>query len=119
MDAVQFHKVSLLSEAVRSGMVSNMKATEIGQDIGQVFSLYGGYITGRHVELVPDERIVQVWRAGSWDPGAYSIARFELKEEGPGTKILFDHRGFPDGKAQHLAEGWNGNYWEPLTKYLA
>jgi uncharacterized protein YndB with AHSA1/START domain len=117
-DAAQFHKVSLLSEAVLTGMVSNMKATEISREVGGAFSLYGGYLTGRHVELVPNERIVQVWRAGSWDLGVHSIIRFELVEDGSGTRIRFDHRGFPDERAQHLADGWKGNYWEPLAKYL-
>ena len=68
---------------------------------------------------MPNERIVQVWRAGSWDPGSYSIARFVLVESGGGTKIVFDHTGFPKGQAEHLAEGWRTNYWEPLTKVLA
>jgi activator of HSP90 ATPase len=68
---------------------------------------------------VSNERIVQAWRAGSWSPGIYSIARFELTEQGTGTKIVFDHTGFPQGTAEHLAEGWKVNYWEPLEKYLA
>jgi Activator of Hsp90 ATPase homolog 1-like protein len=55
---------------------------------------------------------------GSWEPGIYSIARFELVEQGSGTKIVFDHTGFPKGKAEHLAEGWKINYWEPLEKVL-
>jgi hypothetical protein len=42
-----------------------------------------------------------------------------LVEQGSGTKIVFDHRGFPEGQAQHLADGWNANYWEPLEKYLS
>ena len=37
-EAAQFHKVSLLSEAVRTGMVSNMKATEISREVGGAFS---------------------------------------------------------------------------------
>jgi activator of HSP90 ATPase len=74
---------------------------------------------GRHVELVPNERIVQVWRAASWEAGAYSIVRFDLKEQADQTKIIFDHTGFPMGLAEHLLEGWNSNYWEPLKKYLA
>jgi activator of HSP90 ATPase len=80
---------------------------------------FGGYITGRHIELAPNERIVQAWRAGGWEPGKYSIARFELREQGEQTKIVFDHTGFPNGDAEHLLEGWNTNYWEPLRKYLA
>ncbi len=117
-DAKQFDKVVKLSAAMKSMSLAD-KPTEISREAGGAFSLFGGYVTGRHIELVPDERIVQAWRAGSWGPGLYSIARFELKEEGSGTKIVFDHRGFPDGTAQHLVEGWYGNYWEPLAKYLA
>jgi len=118
-DAKQFNKVVMLSAAVHSGMVPADKPVEISPEVGGAFSAFGGHITGRHVELVPNERIVQAWRAGGWGPGLYSIARFELVEQGPGTKIVFDHAGFPQGQAQHLAEGWKSNYWEPLEKYFA
>ncbi len=118
-DARQFDKVVKLSAAMRSMKSLGDKWTEISAETGSAFSLFGGYVTGRQIDLKPDELIVQAWRAGSWGPGVYSIARFELKDEGSGTKMVFDHRGFPDGTAQHLAEGWHGNYWEPLAKYLA
>ncbi len=95
------------------------KPAEISREAGGPFALFGGYITGRQVELVPDERIVQAWRAGSWPVGIYSIARFELVEEGSGTKIVFDHTGFPKGDAEELALGWKAHYWEPLGKLLA
>jgi activator of HSP90 ATPase len=72
----------------------------------------------RQIDLIPDQRIVQAWRAGSWDPGVYSIAKSDFVEQGSSTKIIFDHRGFPDGAAQHLAAGWNENYWEPLATFL-
>ena len=75
--------------------------------------------TGRHVELVPNERIVQAWRTGSWAPGVYSIAKFEFVEQGSGTKIVFDHTGFPKGQAEVLASGWKAHYWEPIEKLLA
>src|SRR5215470_12405099 len=115
-DAPQFNKVVALSEAARTNMVPLTKPGEISHNVGGAFAIFGGYVSGRHVELVPGERIVQAWRAGSWDPGIYSIARFELKEEGEGTKLIFDHTGFPIGLAQHLAYGWKTNYWEPLAK---
>jgi len=78
-----------------------------------------GKLTGLQIELVPNERIVQVWRAGGWDPGEYSIAKFQLVEQGSGTKLAFDHTGFPKGAGEHLAAGWRMNYWEPLEKFLA
>jgi activator of HSP90 ATPase len=116
--APQFDKVIQLSGVMKS-MPAAVKPTEISREAGGAFALFGGYVTGRHIELVPNERIVQAWRAGSWDPGVYSIAKFELVEQGAGTKIVFDHTGFPKGDAEHLAAGWKAHYWEPLAKLLA
>lgn len=118
-DAKQFDKVSQLSAAVKSGMVKLTRPAEISHEAGGTFTLFGGYISGRHVELMPSERIVQAWRTGAWGAGLYSIARFALVEQGGETKIVFDHTGFPAGLAEHLAEGWRTNYWEPLAKFLA
>lgn len=118
-DAKQFNKVVMLSAAMQAGMAPSGKPVEVSPEAGGAFSAFGGYITGRNVELVPNERIVQAWRAASWGPGQYSIARFELTEQGSGTKLIFDHTGFPPGERAHLAEGWKANYWEPLEKYFA
>jgi activator of HSP90 ATPase len=118
-DAKQFQKVVLLSAAMKSGMIPAGKAAEISTEAGGTFSLFGGYIFGRHIELVANERIVQAWRTAEWDPGIYSIAKFELAEQDAGTKIIFDHTGFPKGTGEHLAAGWKANYWEPLEKLLA
>src|SRR5712692_10593614 len=117
-DTKQFDKVVQLSAAMKSGMPAGAAPTQISHEAGGAFSLFGGYVTGRHIELAPSERIVQAWRAGSWDPGVYSIAKFQLVEQGSGTKIVFDHTGFPKGAGEHLAGGWKMNYWEPLEKFL-
>jgi activator of HSP90 ATPase len=118
-DAKQFDKVIQMSAAVKTGAVKAPNPPEISREVGGAFTLFGGYIFGRQLELVPNERIVEAWRVGSWEPGIYSIARFELVEQGSRTKIVFDHTGFPKGKAEHLAEGWKINYWEPMEKLLA
>jgi activator of HSP90 ATPase len=86
---------------------------------GGAISLFGGLIEGRNVELVPGQRVVQAWRPTHWDPGIYSIARFELKPKGPGTTVVLDHTGFPEGEYDHLLAGWSRHYWVPLAKYLA
>ena len=93
--------------------------TTISAAPGSAFALFGGYITGRQLELEPDQLIVQAWRAGSWGPGLYSIARFQLVDHENGGKIVFDHGGFPDAQAEHLAAGWQANYWTPLAKLLS
>ena len=114
----QFAKFTQLSAAMQSGMSLGNKPTEISRQEGGTFTLFGGHIVGRHIELVPNERIVQAWRVVDWNPGVYSIVKFELREQGSGSKIVFDHTGFPPGKGAHLATGWKANYWEPLEKYL-
>jgi activator of HSP90 ATPase len=119
IDGKQFEKVIQLSAAVKSGAVSGGTPAQISPESGGAFTLFGGYITGRQIELVPNQRIVQAWRTGRWDVGVYSITRFEFMSQGPDTQLIFSHTGFPIDQAQHLAVGWKINYWEPLAKYLA
>jgi activator of HSP90 ATPase len=118
-DAKQFQKVILLSAAVQSGMAKGNIPAEIVAEPGGAFKLFNGFIIGRNLELVPNERLVQAWRVAYWPAGAWSIVRFVLVEQGSDTKVVFDHTGFPKGDADHLLEGWNGNYWQPLAKFLA
>jgi len=98
--------------------VTGGRPTDISQDPGGAFSLFGGLIKGRQVELIPAKRIVQAWRVEAWNAGIYSIARFELTADGSATRVDFDHTGFPPGAAEHLASGWKQNYWQPLAKYF-
>ena len=113
--AGQFAKMT--GEAMQSMSLGN-SPTEISKEAGGAFTIFGGHIVGRQIELLPGERIVQAWRVTDWKPGVYSIAKFELTEHGSGTRIVFDHTGFPTGLAQHLASGWREHYWGPLEKYL-
>lgn len=115
-DPSQFDRVVQLSEAGRS---IKDRATQISRETGGAFSLFGGLIVGRHIEMTPNERLVQAWREITWPPGVYSVVKFELVERGTGTSLAFDHTGFPQGAAKHLAVGWKTNYWEPLKKYLS
>jgi len=85
---------------------------------GGTFSLFDGHITGRILELVPNQRIVQAWRVVDWPAGVYSIVKFELKQQGSGTLLIFDHVGFPKGLLEHLTIGWQQHYWDALTKYF-
>jgi uncharacterized protein YndB with AHSA1/START domain len=118
-DAKQFERVVQLSEAMKSKMPPGAPATQISAVAGGAFVTFGGIIVGRQIELVPGVRIVQAWRPAYWDPGVYSIVKFELTDNGAGTKLVLDHTGFPMGDAKSLLDGWNKNYWEPLAKFLA
>lgn len=119
--AQQFDRVVQLSAAMTTSMKAKLGTapTAIDGQPGGAFVLFGGYITGRNLELVADERIVQAWRSASWDSGLYSIARFTLMPEGADTRLIFDHAGFPGAAAESLAKGWHENYWQPLAKFLS
>jgi activator of HSP90 ATPase len=92
---------------------------DISRDAGGAFTMFGGMIGGRNVELVPNQRIVQAWRPASWDPGVYSIVKFELKGDASHATVILDHTGFPEGDYAHLDPGRHIRYWTPLEKYLA
>jgi activator of HSP90 ATPase len=93
-------------------------SAQISPEAGGSFSMFGGRIVGRNVELVPNQRIVQAWREAIWPPGVYSLVKFELKGQGSKTKVVLDHTGFAEGDFVHLNPGWKLRYWDPLEKYL-
>jgi activator of HSP90 ATPase len=93
--------------------------SEIESNPGGKFSCFGGMIKGFILELDPNSRLVQAWRAGNWDTSIYSIVKFEfLQIDENETKIIFDHTGFPKEHKKHLEKGWYENYWDPLKTYL-
>jgi activator of HSP90 ATPase len=118
-DSQQFDAVTRLSDGLELLKAPGAKPTSISRESGGPFTLFGGYITGRNLELTADALLVQAWRAAGWRNGDYSIAKFSLLEDGGGTQLIFEHRGFPAGTGGHLAQGWHTHYWEPLTQYLA
>ena len=100
--------------AAFSGLAATIDPTP-----GGTFSMFGGQIEGRNVELIANQRIVQAWRPTHWDPGIYSIVHFEFKPRGEGAMLIFDHTGFPADDHDSLDSGWASHYWDPLKKYLA
>jgi activator of HSP90 ATPase len=93
-------------------------AAEIDSKAGGAFTLFGGLVVGRNVELIPNQRIVQAWRPTHWDEGVYSIVKFDMKTQPSGTVVVLDHTGFPQGDFDTLDQGWHSHYWDPLKKFL-
>ncbi len=104
-----------LADPAEFGKMTGAPTSGKNED-GSHFSVFGGHITGRQIELVAGKRVVQAWRAKTWPEGAYSLAHFELHAEGAKTRLVFDHDGFPEDMKDHLAQGWEENYWKPLRK---
>jgi activator of HSP90 ATPase len=92
---------------------------EIDPKVGGAFSMFGGLVVGRNVELVANQRIVQAWRLSHEFPeGTYSLVKIQLQPKDAGTRLILDHTGFPEGHFDHLDTGWYSHYWEPLRKFL-
>jgi uncharacterized protein YndB with AHSA1/START domain len=105
--------------AAATGMPARLSDRE-----GDPFSLFGGRVEGRQVELVPGQRIVQAWRFGAahpscWDAGLYSVVRFTLTGQDGGTRFVIDHAGVPPEWHDHIAGGYPGFYQQPLERYFA
>ena len=106
-------------DAKQFSAFSDFPGAEIHREVGGTFSVFGGHIIGRNLELVPNRLIVQAWRVVDWPEGIYSLARFELTAQVAGTRLQFDHTGFPSELAEHLEAGWRDHYWAALRKYFA
>jgi activator of HSP90 ATPase len=114
----QFNAVTLLTDGKQLLAAPGARPTFISPELGGAFTLFGGYITGRNLEMQPGRLLAQAWRTGGWAPGEYSVVRFALTQNGTGCGLVFDHRGFPSGEGTHLARGWYVHYWDPLRTVL-
>jgi activator of HSP90 ATPase len=79
---------------------------------------YDGYITGKNIELIPDQKIVQDWHASDWPEGQFSQVTFEFTPIPGGTRLEFTHDKLPTGTEEEFTQGWIDNYWEPMKKLL-
>ncbi len=82
------------------------------------FTAYDNYIAGKNVELVPDKKIVQDWRAVDWPEGYFSRVTFKFTAVPEGTRLDFTHAHVPTGTEKEFTQGWIENYWEPMKAFL-
>jgi uncharacterized protein YndB with AHSA1/START domain len=89
---------------------------EVGADV----SAWDGYITGRNLELVPGQRIVQSWRTTEFDDEFEdSIVTILLQETEDGTFLTLEHSNVPDEHKSYEEGGWQSNYFEPMVVYFS
>ena len=92
----------------------------MSDEVGAEVSAWGGYITGRNLELVPGARIVQSWRTSEFaDEHEDSIVTVTLEEVDDGTLVTLEHSNVPDEQKSYEEGGWQSNYFEPMAVYFA
>jgi activator of HSP90 ATPase len=90
----------------------------ISREVGGTYSAYDDYIAGKNIELVPDKKIVQDWRAVDWPEGYFSRITFEFTAVPEGTRMEFTHADLPEGTVDEFTQGWIENYWEPMKTFF-
>jgi len=91
----------------------------MSDELGAEVSAWDGYISGRNLELVPGERIVQSWRTTQFaDEQADSIITVTLEETADGTLLTLVHSNVPDEQRSYEEGGWQSNYFEPMQDYF-
>ena len=95
-------------------------AAEMSDEIDAEVSAWDGYISGRNLELVPGERIVQSWRTTKFDDDQDdSVVTVLLEEAEDGTLLTLIHSNVPDDHRSYEEGGWQSNYFEPMQAYFA
>jgi activator of HSP90 ATPase len=90
----------------------------ISRKLGGKFSTFDGYAQGMNVELDPNKKIVQTWRADDWPQGHYSRVTFSLTKTAGGTRLVFTQTGVPEDQYDDIAQGWKDYYWAPMKVML-
>jgi activator of HSP90 ATPase len=90
----------------------------ISRKVGGKFSVFDSYSEGTNLELVPDKKIVQTWRASDWQEGHYSKVTFLLNETVGGTRLAFTQTGVPAEQYDDITQGWRDYYWAPMKEML-
>jgi uncharacterized protein YndB with AHSA1/START domain len=86
--------------------------------VGDGFTAWGGYTSGKNVELEPGRRIVQSWRTTGFDEtDADSQIEILLEPVVGGTMLTLRHSNIPDGHTTYR-EGWQRYYFETMKAHF-
>ena len=89
-----------------------------GLQVGETFTAWDGYISGKNLELIGNKKIVQSWRTSEFVGKAEdSIVTIELNEVEDGTELILTHTNIPEGQTQY-EKGWIDHYFSPMKEYF-
>jgi activator of HSP90 ATPase len=80
------------------------------------FTLWGGSIHGKNVDVAAEKKLVQDWYSEDWPEPSKAV--FELFAENNGTRLEFTHENVPDADAKEIDDGWRDFYLGPIKDYL-
>lgn len=81
---------------------------------GTSFSLWGGSISGKNVEFVENELIVQQWFFD--EDSEDSLVTMKLHPHKKGTSLELHHTNIPDEAFENISDGWDDDYFGALNE---
>ena len=109
------HEVyEMLMDSKKHSNFTEAKA-KISNIVGGKFTAYDDYINGINLELVPDKKIVQKWRARDWPDGHYSTVTYLLSNNKKGTILNFTQEDLPADQYKEIKQGWIDFYWNKMN----
>ena len=83
---------------------------------GTAFSLWGGDIHGKNIEVVINKKLVQEWYGGDWLEA--SRVTFIFNSEGNKTQVSLLHENVPDAEVKDIDSGWDDYYLGQIKAHL-
>ncbi|MCB2220557.1 MAG: SRPBCC domain-containing protein [Bacteroidetes bacterium] len=80
------------------------------------FSLWNGDISGKNLEFVPNQKIVQEWFFGKQEKP--SIVTIKLHPHKKGTSVELIHTNIPEQDFDDFVEGWDDSYFDSLIAFF-
>lgn len=99
-------------------LMTDSDSARASHKIGAIHKAHGTYITGKNLELIPNQKIVQSWRNSDFkksDPD--SLIEVTLKPKGSKTQVTIVHSGIPEHEFQ-VEQGWVDYYFVPMKHYF-
>ncbi|KAI9329928.1 activator of Hsp90 ATPase [Zopfochytrium polystomum] len=87
---------------------------KIGPQVGAEVALFGGNVTGKIVDLVPNKKIVQTWRLKTWPGDHHSNVTIDLEEQRESVKLILTQREVPIGELDITRKNWEAYYWNGI-----
>lgn len=86
--------------------------------VGENFTAGDGYISGKNLELMENEKIVQSQRTTEFDESDEdSKLTILLSKTKEGTELTLVHTNIPEGQIQY-EQGWVDHYFIPMKNYF-
>jgi len=85
-------------------------------EIGYEFSLWDGDITGKVLEIIPNEKLVEQWYFEG--ENVESIATIKFFQEKNKITVELNHTNIPDAAFENITNGWVEYYLGAIKTFV-